>query len=495
MGSTTPDVTRTRPRRSTLRFEVALGLGLPLLLIMAGLAIATYLRDRGLIEDQLTLSAEQLGGLTLGGLEHAFINHDPEMIGSILHDLGSMGTIHQVQIVGSDGRVAFASRSTDVGNLLSPAGKGCVDCHLYPAFARPLSKSFDTSDGILHVSMPIQRQPKCVGCHGAGDDGLGVLLMDVSMIDVERRLTSDLRTNLLISGAGSLLVSLAAFLLVHAVVVRRVEQFGPTLEKFAAGDFSARVPTSPTEADEIGRLAQMVNNMAAGIEMTLQAREARSQVRHQAIVEERERLSRELHDGVGQLLGYVKAKAMAARLMLVRGEQRGAEDNLLQLEGAAGELFTDVREAILGLRTNPLGDVGLPAAIKTYCAHFSELAELPVEVNIDGNFEELPLDPESELHLLRVTQEALANVRKHSGALKAWVTLICHESTLVLKIRDDGVGIPSETAASQPDSDHYGLKTMRERAQVLGAEFEVVSGPGKGCSIEVRVDMSKGSSR
>lgn len=480
--------TQTTKPRSTLRFEVALGLGLPLLLIMAGLAVATYLRDRSLIEDQLALSAEQLGGLTLSGLQHAFINHDPETISDILHDLGSTDSIHQVQIVGADGRVAFASRSANVGNLLSPAGKGCVDCHLYPLFARPITKSLDTSEGILHVSMPIQRGPRCIGCHGDGQDALGVLMLDVSMIDVERRLMSDLRTNLLISGAGSLLVSMAAFLLVHAVVVRRIETFGVPLQRFAAGDFSARVPASETETDEIGRLAQTFNNMAASIQLTLQAREARTQVRQQAIVEERARLSRELHDGVGQLLGYVKTKAMAARLMLGRGEHEQAESNLLQLEQAAGELFTDVREAILGLRTNPLGDVGLAAAIQTYSERFSELAELPVEVSIEGRFDEMTISPEAELHLLRVTQEALANVRKHSRAQNAWVTLQWDEPYLRLRIRDDGIGMQPR----DPDRDengHFGMQTMRERAQALGADFTLESGPGQGCSIEVRLNI------
>lgn len=488
MAAPDPHLKRSSKPRSTLRFEVALGLGLPLLLIMAGLAVATYLRDRSLIEDQLTLSAEQLGGLTLGGLQHAFINHDPEMISDILHDIGSIDSIHQVQIVGADGRVAFASRSANVGNLLSPAGKGCLDCHLYPLFARPITKSLDTSEGVLHVSMPIERGPRCVGCHGDGEGGLGILMLDVSMIDVERRLMTDLRTNLLISGAGSLLVSLAAFLLVHAVVVRRIESFGAPLQRFAAGDFSARVPASDMETDEIGRLAQTFNNMAASIQLTLQAREARTQVRQKAIVEERERLSRELHDGVGQLLGYVKAKAMAARLMLGRGEHEKAEGYLLQLEQAAGELFTDVREAILGLRTNPLGDVGLAAAIQTYGERFSELAELPVDVNLEGRFDEMTISPEAELHLLRVTQEALANVRKHSQAKKAWVTLRWDKPYLELRIRDDGIGFQPPGPA-QGENGHFGLQTMRERAQALGADLTLESEPGQGCSIEVRLQI------
>lgn len=479
---------KTSGKRSTLRFEVALGLGLPLFLIMAGLAIATYLRDRGLVEDQLTLSAEQIGELTLGGLKHAFIHHDPIVISSILHNLGSMESIHQVQIVGPDNRVAFASRGGKVGNLLNAGGKGCEDCHLYPAFARPLSTRLDTSGGMLHVSMPIPRERECIGCHGHGEEDLGILMLDVSMIDVERRLTSDLQTNLLISGAGSLLVSLAAFLLVHAVVVRRIEGFGPALQRFAVGDFAARVPLSASDSDEIGRLASTLNRMAASIEKTLQVREERAQVRQRAILDERERLSRELHDGIGQLLGYVRTKAMAARLMVRGGQPGTAESYLLQLERAAGELFTDVREAILGLRTNPLGEGGLPAAIRTYTERFSELAELPVELSIEGRYDELDLAPDVELHLLRVTQEALANVRKHSQASRAWVNLSWQAPTLELMIRDNGVGLRDSWEHGSSNG-HFGLETMHERVQQLGGEFQIESVMGKGCSVIIRLQV------
>ncbi|MER3513125.1 MAG: histidine kinase, partial [Chloroflexota bacterium] len=162
--------------------------------------------------------------------------------------------------------------------------------------------------------------------------------------------------------------------------------------------------------------ATAFNRMADELERHMREERERSALRQRAIVEERERVARELHDGLAQLLGYVNTKAMAVRLMLKKRQMKAAEEHLLQLEEAARELFVDVREAILGLKASGQAGAGLSALLNEYAAQFSRLSSLPVQIEIAPDAASVQLAAEAELQLLRIVQEALTNVRKHAAA-------------------------------------------------------------------------------
>jgi len=206
----------------------------------------------------------------------------------------------------------------------------------------------------------------------------------------------------------------------------------------------------------------------------------------QLINEERERIARELHDGLAQLLGYVNTKAMAVRLMLENGQTKAAEQHLLQLEDAARELFVDVREAIFDLRATGRDGTSLTTALGEYVAQFSQLSGLPTELALTPEIEALVLPPESELQLLRIVQEALTNVRKHASASKARVNVRIEEDILELTVRDDGQGFDPGCVhtAGRP---HFGLGMMRERAEAIGAEFDLDAQPGVGTLVRVQL--------
>jgi signal transduction histidine kinase len=206
------------------------------------------------------------------------------------------------------------------------------------------------------------------------------------------------------------------------------------------------------------------------------------------VEEERHRIARELHDGLAQLLGYVNTKAIAVRVMLQKGQVKAAEQHLLQLEEAARELFVDVREAILDLKMSGQDSAGLVSTLNGYTAQFSRLSGLHVELTVAPGVDELPLTAEIDLQLLRITQEALANVRRHAEASQAWVTLQLQEGVLELTVRDDGKGF--DLAKIGPTHwPHIGLSTMRERAEAIGAVFALDSQPGQGTRVTVRLEI------
>ena len=189
---------------------------------------------------------------------------------------------------------------------------------------------------------------------------------------------------------------------------------------------------------------------------------------------------------MAQVLSYVSTKAMAARLMLKTGKSEAADSHLLQLEKATRGLFVDVRQAVLGLRA--AGDIGgcLGATLQDFAVQFSQLSDIPVEVHIAPEAEDLDLPAETELQLLRIMQEALTNVRKHAAARKAAVNLQVIDGALTLAITDDGVGFDSDCSRSKIQH-QFGLSTMQERAEAIDAEFELESAPGAGTHIKVRL--------
>lgn len=195
-----------------------------------------------------------------------------------------------------------------------------------------------------------------------------------------------------------------------------------------------------------------------------------------AVAEERLRLAHEMHDGLAQVLAYVNTKAQAVQGYLRSGKIHEADSQLDQLATAAREVYSDVREGIVGLRLAANPDLDFGAALATFVEKWE------TETGIDATFaaEGAPiLTPGAELQLLRMTQEALANARKHSRATLVEVRLRQLPSGLELVVRDDGAGF-DPTIPPRGEFPHFGLLTIRERAESIGAQVELRTAPGKG---------------
>ncbi|MBI4200288.1 MAG: GAF domain-containing sensor histidine kinase [Chloroflexi bacterium] len=212
-----------------------------------------------------------------------------------------------------------------------------------------------------------------------------------------------------------------------------------------------------------------------------------------AVLEERERIAREMHDNFAQVLGYVNTKTQAARRLLTLGNTVGAEDQMAQMEGATQQLYADVREAVLGLRS-PLGK-GAPflKVMEEYVARFGQMSE--IRTNIDGSVAEalVELTPRMEIQLFRIVQEALTNVRKHAQATEAKVRIEAGgEGSLTITIEDNGLGFDPARLV-RDDWPHFGLQTMKERAEAVGGSFRVQSVPGQGTRVTVTLPLKKAS--
>ncbi len=212
------------------------------------------------------------------------------------------------------------------------------------------------------------------------------------------------------------------------------------------------------------------------------------QQRALAVMEERERLARELHDSLGQILGYVNTQAQAARELLSQKQHSAADSHLRRLIEVVQRAHTDVREYILSLQAGSSMEQGLLPAVAEYLESFSRNTGIGTELLVSNNFAEAIVSPTIEVQLLRIVQEALTNVRKHARAHHVRVSFGLEHDQGRLVIEDDGIGF--EPAEISPDNGmHFGLKIMRERAEQFGGEIQIQSEPGQGAKLIVRIPL------
>jgi signal transduction histidine kinase len=220
-------------------------------------------------------------------------------------------------------------------------------------------------------------------------------------------------------------------------------------------------------------------------------------VRDLAITEERERIAREMHDSLAQVLGYVNTKAQAVQELLKSGQVERAEQQVGQLGEAARSAYADVREGILGLRTSLGPQHSLLDALEEYLDRWREQSGVEAQLIVEPAGGKLDgLGPSAELQLLRIVQEALANVRKHAAATSVRVRITESLEAVETAIEDDGRGFePGHGRVGEDAVPHFGLATMRERAESVGGHLEIQSAPGEGTRVLVRVPVGSASRR
>ncbi len=208
-----------------------------------------------------------------------------------------------------------------------------------------------------------------------------------------------------------------------------------------------------------------------------------------AVLEERDRLAREIHDSVAQGLASLLIRLDTVESLAERGRTEELATEVRALRSAGGEIYSDVREAIAELRTRPdPGPVGLRRALADYVTQFGDRAGVAATFEA-GSVDEADqeLAPAAEVQLLRIAQEALTNVRKHARATRIDVRFWREDDGWLIKVRDDGDGFDPQTGSTGAGGRHVGLTIMRERAESVGGRLDVRSKPGVGTTIEAWV--------
>ena len=241
----------------------------------------------------------------------------------------------------------------------------------------------------------------------------------------------------------------------------------------------ARRTTRRFHEEDVALLARIAYHAAIAIENA----RLYEQVQSLAILEERDRIAREMHDGLGQVLGYLNLKTKVLEDLLTSGRNEEVREELIQMRRAIQDAYADVRQSILSLRTPSTYPQGIVSAVEEFLERFQQ--QTGVEVSLEVSGEKVTVPPTTGTQILRIVQEALTNVRKHAGCDRARVRIEGLQGSVRITVEDEGVGF--DVSAALAERGHYGLVTMRERAESVGGKLEIVSAPGKGTKVIVTV--------
>jgi signal transduction histidine kinase len=203
-----------------------------------------------------------------------------------------------------------------------------------------------------------------------------------------------------------------------------------------------------------------------------------------SLLEERARIGRELHDGQGQSWSYVSMQLLAIERRMEQGEAARAAQLLKELRDSVQDSHIDLRETITALHIGrDTLKHGLLHAIEEQLRWYREHCGWQVHLELECEWQEEMLAPQSKVQLLRIVQQALANVRKHAEATRVRVAIQHIDGSLCFIIEDNGCGFDLDDAARR--SGHHGLRMMRERADEIGAELCVHSSHETGTRVTV----------
>ena len=259
-------------------------------------------------------------------------------------------------------------------------------------------------------------------------------------------------------------------------------------EKLAAQEAEYRQTLEQRIAERTLELRQINQRLEEEISHRQKAEQALAdKAAQEAILNERTRLARELHDSVTQTLFSTSliAEVLPDIWQIDPGEGKKRLEELSQLTRGA---LAEMRTLLVELRPNSLVQIPLPDLLRQLCESLIGRARLPIQFSSEGQGKTLP---DVQVAFYRITQEALNNIVKHAKATRVVVTL-CLGETIRLVIVDDGCGFDPETVSAQ----HLGLRIMCERAESIGANCSVYSRIGEGTQVSVTWqkpgDQSKG---
>ncbi len=234
---------------------------------------------------------------------------------------------------------------------------------------------------------------------------------------------------------------------------------------------------------DIEILSAIGHQIATAIERTQLAEQAT----RMALVEERNRLAREVHDTLAQELTGIALQLEAADALLEHSPDR-ARARIRQALERTRESLEEARRSVLDLRAGPLERQALPAALETLGQRFTAETGTPVDSLLELVGPRLPARVEEALY--RIAQEALVNIRRHAQASAVRIELRQESDSVLLIVADNGRGFDAQLQGTGAHTHGFGLIGMQERARLLSGEMQISSCPGAGAQVEVTIPLS-----
>lgn len=239
--------------------------------------------------------------------------------------------------------------------------------------------------------------------------------------------------------------------------------------------------------------SMLIGRLAVVYDITSKKQEQQEYLRQQwkqAVIEERERMARDMHDNLGQILGFIALQAQGIRQELDNAGINKVSDKLDKLVDVTHSAHAEIREYIRNSRNPSYMEKDFITALKNEISSFEELTDLNVRLDIPDGLTDEGLKPNTRINILNIVKEALNNIRKHARAENVNIVFSLAQEQLCVVIEDDGRGFDTLQNTSTVKN-KFGLDIMRERVLEIDGQIDIKSRPGKGSRIVLCVPMEE----
>ncbi|MFB3884767.1 MAG: histidine kinase [Thermodesulfobacteriota bacterium] len=474
----------------SLRFKIITGLVTLLTLTMATLFIVQYFNHRGkMIRNLQENVSPHLTQMVNDVLRSSMSSKNQEEMKYILEVASQYPDVKKIFILNRVGQIVMSVDDKEMGKIIDIHDPTCQVCHHRTTEALNKTVIYSSLEGekIFRNVNPIYNRKECFSCHNPEQKITGVLVTDFSLNNMESQLRAEVRENIFLLlfavGVSTLVIGIA----LNQLVIKKLQHFVETVSLIGRGDFGRTVTFKGD--DEIKRLADTFNFMARTLTDKMRAERKYLSRIIDAQENERRRISRELHDEIGQALTAIKFnldmidKELPQTLPAISTRLGDAKSLSNQTIAAMRQLSMDLRPAMLD-------ELGLIPTLRWYVQNFSKRVGIDSQFRAMG-FEE-KLSPQIETAFYRIVQEALNNVSKHARADLVEISLEQRDSKIYASIVDNGKGFDLEKVL-HPESPErgFGMIGMQERISLLGGKIDIESRLGFGTRIRIEVPNRK----
>jgi PAS domain S-box-containing protein len=214
----------------------------------------------------------------------------------------------------------------------------------------------------------------------------------------------------------------------------------------------------------------------------------REQQEKVVIMQERERFAQELHDGLGQVMGYINMQLYTAMDLLAQGHKNQLHTTLQKLATISQNSHADIRASIMAIQNKSEVSQNFLNSLNTYLKEYQQQYHIIVHRSFPENLPPHPFAPIVEDQIIRLIQESLTNVRKHAEVKEVRLMLLLNDEHTQIIIEDEGIGfdLPSQTTSPKSDM-HFGLTIMAQRIQEIGGDLQIRTAPGNGTKVIIQI--------
>ncbi|MEN2767706.1 sensor histidine kinase [Ornithinibacillus xuwenensis] len=316
---------------------------------------------------------------------------------------------------------------------------------------------------------------------------LAILLSIYVLISPEWLTSNSIYLFIILYGLVAFFVSVYVGFRSSGDLKQRMDYLSVLITQFANGNYQSRIYFN--EGDELSRIGNELNELGEKLQNQVKSlqrladekAELAKSAHKSAVIEERQRIARDLHDAVSQQLFALTMMSEASIKQLDINPEL-AKEQMMEVAYAALQAQTEMRALLLHLRPVHLSGDPLPKGIQKLVDELSQKSQIDFQLVINDN---LKLSEATEEHVFRIIQESLSNILRHANATVVKIDISLRGNELFMHIADNGKGFDLEHDHAKKTS--YGLKTMKERSEELGGTFTIRSNIDEGTYIDIRI--------